>query len=278
MPHAQRVIAIRCEPRIERTSTGQVATFGSASIIEACRSEKTGRWSEPVRLVFDDPKALWEEITGYTRVHGRTWLVGHTMGNELRIAQAFRWMPVLQWTFNPDPIVSDTTLSIGWHNGKRSLLAVDLFSYLPHSLEVLRARSLAFGECEAIFTAFMDLVSLQHDHDLGNFSRTGASNASNHWRHRHMTSKVSIHDDTAALEAEREASLLDEQRPGESAPTATLMSGICPLLILVLVLTLHCRCGWSATCQPRIGRQLDTQVSDSSTLSWIVRCPSCCHA
>jgi hypothetical protein len=201
------VIAIRCEPRIERTSTGQVATFGEATIIEAYRSEKTGRWSEPVKLVFDDPRVLWEEITGYTRVHGRTWLVGHTMGNELRIAQAFRWMPMLQWTFNPDPIVSDTTLSIGWHNGKRSLLAVDLFSYLPHSLEVLRARSLAFGECEAIFTAFMDLVSLQHDHDLGNFSRTGASNASNHWRHRHMTSKVSIHDDTQALEAERESIL-----------------------------------------------------------------------
>jgi hypothetical protein len=203
----KRVIAIRCEPRIERTSTGQVATFGEATIIEAYRSEKTERWSEPVKLVFDDPEALWREITGYTRVHGRTWLVGHTMGNELRIAQAFRWMPVLQWTFNPDPIVSDTTLSIGWHNGKRSLLAVDLFSYLPHSLEVLRARSLAFGECEAIFTAFMDLVSLQHDHDLGNFSRTGASNASNHWRHRHMTSKVSIHDDTQALEAERESIL-----------------------------------------------------------------------
>ena len=53
-----------------------------------------------------------------------------------------------------------------------------------------------FGECEAIFAAFMDLVSLQHDHDFGNFSRTGASNTSNHWRHRHMTSKVSIHDDT----------------------------------------------------------------------------------
>ena len=203
----KRVIAIRCEPRIERTSTGQVATFGEATIIEAYRSEKTGRWSEPVKLVFDDPEALWREITGYTRVHGRTWLVGHTMGNELRIAQAFRWMPVLQWTFNPDPIVSDTTLSIGWHNGKRSLLAVDLFSYLPHSLEMVRGRSQVFGECEAIFAAFIDLVSLQHDHDLGNFSRTGASNASNHWRHRHMTSKVSIHDDTQALEAERESIL-----------------------------------------------------------------------
>jgi hypothetical protein len=201
----KRVIAIRCEPRIERTSTGQVATFGEASLIEACRSEKTGRWSEPVKLVFDDPRALWEEITGYTRVHGRTWLVGHTMGNELRIAQAFKWMPVLGWTFNPDPIVSDTTLSIGWHCDKKSLLAVDLFSYLPHSLGIVRARSQVFGECEAIFAAFMDLVSLQHDHDLGNFSRTGASNASNHWRHRHMTSKVSIHDDTQALEAERDS-------------------------------------------------------------------------
>jgi hypothetical protein len=201
----KRVIAIGCEPRIKRTPTGQVATFGEATIIEAYRSEKTGRWSEPVKLVFDDPRALWEEITGYTRVHGRTWLVGHTMGNELRIAQAFRWMPVLGWTFNPDPIVNDSTLSIGWHNGKRSLLAVDLFSYLPHSLDVVRARSLVFGECEAIFQAFRELVSLQHDHDLGNFSRTGASNASNHWRHRHMTSKVSIHDDAQALEAERQS-------------------------------------------------------------------------
>jgi hypothetical protein len=201
----KRVIAIRCEPRVEHTSTGQVATFGEATIIEAYRSEKTGRWSEPVKLVFDDPRALWDEITGYTRVHGRTWLVGHTMGNELRIAQAFKWMPVLQWTFNPDPIVSDTTLSIGWHNEKRSLLAVDLFSYLPHSLPVVRARSQVFGECEAIFQAFQELVSLQHDHDLGNFSRTGASNASNHWRHRHMTSKVSIHDDTTALDAERDS-------------------------------------------------------------------------
>ena len=102
----KRVIAIRCEPRIERTSTGQVATFGEATIIEAYRSEKTGRWSEPVKLVFDDPEALWREITGYTRVHGRTWLVGHTMGNELRIAQAFKWMPVLEWTFNPLPLTT----------------------------------------------------------------------------------------------------------------------------------------------------------------------------
>ena len=99
----KRVIAIRCEPRIERTSTGQVATFGEATIIEAYRSEKTGRWSEPVKLVFDDPEALWREITGYTRVHGRTWLVGHTMGNELRIAQAFRVDARAAMDFQPRP-------------------------------------------------------------------------------------------------------------------------------------------------------------------------------
>ena len=126
----RRVIAIRCEPKIERTPTGQIATFGEATIIEACKSEKTGQWTEPVKLVFDDAEALWSEITGYTRVHGRTWLVGHTMGTELRIAQAFKWMPRLGWTFNPDPIVSDKTLSMGWHKNdtKKSLLAVDLFS------------------------------------------------------------------------------------------------------------------------------------------------------
>ena len=201
----KRVIALFVTPKVTFTDSGQVATFGTATVIEACRSEKTGRWSEPVKLVLDEPGALWDEITGYTRVHGRTWVVGHTMGNQLRLARAFKYLPRLGWTANPDVIISDTTVSIGWHRDKRSLLAVDLFSYLPHSLDVVRTRSQTFGDCEAIYQAFTDLVSLQHDHDLGNFSRTGASNASNHFRHVHMRHRIFVHDDERALDAERDS-------------------------------------------------------------------------
>jgi len=201
----KRVVALFVEPKVTFTDSGQVATFGTATVIEACRSEKTGRWSKPVKLVFDEPGALWDEITGYTRVHGRTWLVGHGMGNQLRLAQAFKYLPRLGWTANPDVIISDTSVSIGWHRGKLSLLAVDLFSYLPHDLPVIQARTKTFGEADAIFAAFMDLVSLQHDHDLGNFSRTGASNASNHFRHRHMHERIWVHDNTQALTAEHDS-------------------------------------------------------------------------
>ena len=42
----KRVIAIRCEPRIERTSTGQVATFGEATIIEALQQWLDSRLDE----------------------------------------------------------------------------------------------------------------------------------------------------------------------------------------------------------------------------------------
>jgi hypothetical protein len=199
------VVALFVEPKVARTDSGQVATFGTATVIEACRSEKTGRWSEPVKLVFDEPGALWDEITGYTRVHGRTWVVGHGMGTQLRLAQAFKYLPRLGWTANPDVIISDTTVSIGWHREKLSLLAVDLFSYLPHDLPVIQARTKTFGEAEAIFDAFMDLISLQHDHDLGNFSRTGASNASNHFRHVHMQHRIFVHTDERALDAERDS-------------------------------------------------------------------------
>jgi hypothetical protein len=201
----KRVIALHVTPKVTFTDSGQVATFGEATMIEACRSEKTGRWSEPVKLVFDEPGALWDEITGYTRVHGRTWLVGHSMGNQLRLARAFEHLPRLGWTANPDVIISDTTVSIGWHREKLSLLAVDLFSYLPHDLPVIQARTETFSEADAIFAAFMDLVSLQHDHDLGNFSRTGAGNAANHWRHRHMRYRVFVHDDERALDAEKDS-------------------------------------------------------------------------
>ena len=201
----KRVVALFVEPKVTHTDSGQVATFGTATVIEACHSEKTGRWSEPVKLVFDEPEALWREITGYTRVHGRTWLVGHGMGNQLRLAQAFKYLPRLGWVANPDVIISDTTVSIGWHREKLSLLAVDLFSYLPHDLPVIQARTKTFSECDAIFAAFMDLASLQHDHDLGNFSRTGASNASNHFRHVHMHTRIFVHDDERALQAEKES-------------------------------------------------------------------------
>jgi hypothetical protein len=245
----KRVVALFVEPKVTFTGSGQVATFGSATIIEACRSEKTGRWSEPVKLVLDEPGALWDEITGYTRVHGRTWLVGHGMGNQLRLTQAFKYLPRLGWTANPDVIISDTSVSIGWHRGKLSLLTVDLFSYLPHDLPVIQARTKTFGEAEAIFAAFMDLASLQHDHDLGNFSRTGASNASNHFRHVHMHTRIFVHDDERALDAERDSIFtgrteahrwgtfgdLDEwdlplayARVGLDAPMPVRLLGLCP--------------------------------------------------
>jgi hypothetical protein len=198
----KRFVALSCESKAEVRGTGFVRTFKSATIIESARSDTSGCWSEPVELTFDSPESLWEEIMDYTRVRARTWLVGWKLGDELRIAQAFKWMKA--WTVNPDVIISDTTLSVGWHDeAGRSLLAVDLLSYVPTDLVKLRSLTGTFSDAQTIFKAFMDLVCLQHDFDLGNFSRTGASNASNMFRHTSMQERIYIHDDAQALEAER---------------------------------------------------------------------------
>src|ERR1019366_4188872 len=197
----KRFVALSCESKAEPRGTGFVRTFKSATAIFASRND-TGIWSAPLKLVLDDPETLWEEIADFTRVRARTWLVGYKLGDELRIAQAFKHMRA--WTVNPDVIISDTTLSIGWHDeAKRSLLAVDLLSYLPADLVNVRKLTATFSDADAIYRAFLDLVCLQHDFDLGNFSRTGASNASNMFRHTSMQERIHIHDDDAALEAER---------------------------------------------------------------------------
>ena len=199
----KRVIALHCETIKTKRGTGYVQTFRSATVIESYRLA-SGEWSEPVELTFDDPEALWEEITDYTRVRARTWLVSYLAGNQLRIAQAFKYLPRLGWITNPDPIVGDNMLSIGWHNDKRSLLSVDLFSYLPHSLESIEKWTISTDHrIRAIYQGFLELIELQHDYDLGNFSRTGASNSSNHFRHRHMTTRIWVHDNDDALTAER---------------------------------------------------------------------------
>ena len=199
----KRIIALACESKTTKKGTGYVATFASGSVVEAKRND-AGTWSEPIHLVFDDPADLWEEIVSYTRVRARTWLCCHRAGDTLRIAQAFRYLPRLGWTANPDVIVTDTTLSVGWHDPSgRSLLVVDLFSYLPADLPKVRKMTTTDDDALAIFTAFSDLVALQHNYDLGNFARTGASNASNHFRHAHMRDRIYIHDDAKALEAER---------------------------------------------------------------------------
>ena len=199
-PEALRRPVVRVEGRGARDRL-RADLRPSATIIEAYRHE-SGEWSDPLKLVFDEPADLWDEIRDFTRVRARTWLCGWKLGDELRIAQAFKWMK--DWTVNPDVIISDTTLSVGWHDDAgRSLLAVDLLSYLPTDVVKLRSLTATFSDADAIFKAFMDLVVLQHDYDLGNFARTGASNASNHFRHRHMEDRIYVHDDAAALEAER---------------------------------------------------------------------------
>ena len=197
----KRFVALSCESKAEVRGTGFVRTFKSATAIFASRND-AGIWSAPLKLVFDDPETLWEEITDFTRVRARTWLCGWKLGDELRIAQAFKYLRA--WTVNPDVIISDTTLSVGWHDdAKRSLLTVDLLSYLPADLSKLRSLTATFSDADAIYRAFLDLVCLQHDFDLGNFSRTGASNASNMFRHTSMQERIHIHDDNAALAAEQ---------------------------------------------------------------------------
>jgi hypothetical protein len=226
----QRVVAISVAPTTTRTAHGYRRSFGTATAVFSARERETKEWSESLTATFETAEELWIGVTDFTRVRGRTWVVMHHAGESLRIADAFTQLPALGFTANPDVVMpSGPTCSVGWHDADhKSLLVVDLFSYVAATLPSIEKMTGRSG-AQAIFTAFMELVSLMVDGDLGNFSRTGASNAFNHFRHKHMTTRIVIHDDERATTAERDSILTGRTEAWRHGPYKNLDEWDLPL-------------------------------------------------
>lgn len=167
--------------------------------------------------------AFWEWVTAWTHNHGRTVLWFHNASYDLRTLDAFAILPGLGFELvwcNLDRDVSVAT----FRGAGRTLVIADTWTWTAQPLAKLapytgvRKPPLPAADdsdqawqarCDAdvqiteqVVRRLLQFVTGQH---LGNWQPSGAGMGLTTWRHRFLDHKVIVHDDVAALKAERRA-------------------------------------------------------------------------
>jgi hypothetical protein len=167
--------------------------------------------------------AFWEWVTNWCYTHGRTVLWFHNASYDLRTLDAFRVLPGLGYELEWCNL--DNNVSVcNWRGANGTLIIADTWTWtnkglaamqgatgikkprLPKdddSIEAWLARCTA--DVQITEAIVRDLVGYVRNEHLGNWQPSGAGMGYSTWRHKFMTHKILIHDDTAALAAEREA-------------------------------------------------------------------------
>lgn len=166
---------------------------------------------------------LWTYIDSTTRTKARTVVVGHNLGYDLRICQAFTTLPELGWEMTRLAI-GGKSVSATFKRGTSTLVLCDSMSWLPMGLaaigglvgtQKLDLPDFADGDAEwerrcrvdveILRAAMMDIVQWIQEDDLGNWQPSGAGMAWATWRHRHYTHKVLVHSNEEIQGAETES-------------------------------------------------------------------------
>lgn len=172
---------------------------------------------------YETPEELWEAVSAFTRPRKRTVVWAHNLAYDLRIAAAFDLLPQLGWTLQ-DLNVGRQSTWCRWRRGDASLVMVDSASVFNCSLEELgrdfnvpkmplpyedSSAEEWFTRCERdveiLELAVMNYLAWIEADDFGVWQMTGAGQSWAAWRHRFLEHKVLVHDDPAALAAERRA-------------------------------------------------------------------------
>lgn len=203
---------------------------GDNEEIQHWRSGAAVRWRTDLKrgiaeetILPKAPDELWSWVNEYCKKGHRTILVAHGLGYDIRISRAFNILPnygfTLDWC-NLDRNVSAMT----WRSDHGTLVICDLFTYLPMPLfevgNLLDLPKLRMPGVHAsqddwdtycardaliVAHAVRDLVHYISESELGNWQPTGAGMAYSTWRHKFMTHKVLVHNETDVLDAERAA-------------------------------------------------------------------------
>ncbi len=217
----KRWISFDTESITEKGDNEEVQTWRSGAAIRWRRGLKGGDYAE--RATFTDAKALWTWVDAFCRAGQRTICVAHNLGYDIRISAVLDILPLLGWELewcNLDRNVSAMT----WRSDHGTLVLCDLFTWLPMplfkvgkllNLDKLRMPAVSSSardwdaycirDAEIVYRAVTELVDYVDTEQLGNWQPTGAGMAYSTWRHKFMTHKVLVHDNTEVLVAERAA-------------------------------------------------------------------------
>lgn len=217
----RRHIIFDTEARRSVTEDGEVQTWRCAAATFLAAEGR--REPETRHGWYDDPLALWEDVSGHARPRKRTVCWAHNLAYDLRLAAAFTHLPALGWEL-VDVNVAQHGCWVKWRRDTATLVMIDSTSVWPCSLDDI-AHDLGLAKtalpdddapdadwrarCETdvviLTAAVRDYLAWIETDDLGNWQMTGAGQAWATWRHKFYTHRVLVHDDDDALAAERRA-------------------------------------------------------------------------
>lgn len=220
----------RIPPRMVAFDTESRSTYDNEIESQEWRVGCAIRWRNDLSTgpheeaaVFDNPRAFWEWVARYTRKGTRTVVWAHNLGHDVRISRMFEELPRLgyrlEWC-NLDRNISSAT----WRSENGTIVLADTWTWIPLPLSVIAPQvgmvkyrmpgktakddkwaSYCMKDAEILYNVVRRLIAFVKDNNLGNWQPTGAGMALATWRHRFLKDKVLVHDDVAALAAERSA-------------------------------------------------------------------------
>lgn len=216
-----RHIFLDTEARTKRRGKSEAQTWRLAV---ACYS--VSRKDRPTRETWvnhNTQKDLWDTVGEFAGTEGRTVLWAHNLGYDARIASVFSSLPALGWRLVGHNITPRGTW-LEWRRDKATLLMVDSASIFATTIAKVgkyfgigklpmpndeAPESDWFTYCrrdvDILRTAITTYLQWLRDEDMGNWQITGAGQSWATFRHKHLTHKLTIHDDERALKAERRA-------------------------------------------------------------------------
>lgn len=217
----RRLIILDTESRSERTTTGETQTWALA--VACFREQRPDRKAVEKWETYDDPEILWQAVDAWVGKSGRTVLWAHNLGYDARIAEVFDVLPRLGFTLKAHNLVGKGTWLL-WSRGRASLTMVDSAAVFPVELGRLGIYmglpkldlppggqggvglySRCWRDVEILRASVLAYLDWLETDDLGNWQLTGAGQSWATFRHRFMDRRLLVHNDEAALAAERRA-------------------------------------------------------------------------
>lgn len=226
------------KPNHARRIPHRWVTFDTESVAVRKGNTETQRWrlgaavrwrddrvrdTERAEFLARTPESLWEWVADWCRPGARTVVWAHNLSYDVRISRMFDILPTLGFRLEWFNLASSVSC-ITWRSPRGTLVVCDLFTWLPASLSQIGgmlgtgklpmppagANDAAWyryclQDAEIVEKAVLELNAFIRREDLGNWQPTGAGMAYAAWRHRFLAHKILVHDDNAALRAEREA-------------------------------------------------------------------------
>lgn len=220
--YPRRLVTLDSEAKIDYNGRRERHRFRLAYAVRDAIDRSTLEPAKSEAAAFLDTAELWAWIDEWTRVNERTVVWAHNLGYDLRVTRALEELPRLG--YEPTGMALDAYRCwMRWKRGRRSLVLVDLQSFLPVPLSTV-ARSIGRRrsplpeqdepdtrwlercrvDAEVTREAVLRMLRWLERSDLGSWRLTGPAQGTAAFRHRFMQSEsLLVHDHSPALAAER---------------------------------------------------------------------------